>query len=345
MKRVRSSLLAIVGLLAFVPSLRAEDPPLTTPPDDDPNIRFDPDGIPLNLTQKKAQRATPDEIAAYRKKQQQAALDKDWMLRAYEQQLKTHAATSSQQDQNANPYQEVSANKDLAKLAGLQGYDADSDNSKLTYRLSTGSANHPAPALHPPVTPPKNTATPFGSSFIKPMITPLAGPDSSGLDSFFGTAKGVGTSTYSSANPAPQDAAPKPRASALKDDAAVPELESPGAIAAGRDALTDPATTELTLDVLPGESIEHAKAHQDNESSLQLPMVMDAEELHRQQAASLTPPVAKSADATATKNATAAATPAQEPLPDYHAPVPAAAFPVITPVHAPIGNPYDILNR
>ena len=110
-----------------------------------------------------------------------------------------------------------------------------------------------------------------------------------------------------------------------------------------KDPLADMSSADLTLDILPGESIEKARAHQDNfKAELALPM--DADQLHRQQAATTKP-------ATVAKAATdkpAQPTPPPDPTKpadDPDAPTPVSQVPQINPVRAPIANPFDILRR
>jgi hypothetical protein len=341
MTKVRTLSVAVVGFFAFASMARADPPPLMTPADDDPNIRFDPDGVPLNITKKQAVRATPEEIAAYRKQRAQAAADKDWLLRAYEKQLQTHEATSSTEDQRANPYQELSSDKDLAKLAGVpSSQDGDEDGKPLP-RAGDGHSEHTDAAQHSGSNSPNPISGPFGSTFLKPMITPLAAPEAAGLGDFYATLPVAGLSPFDSANPQPM---PPSRVSVLPEGPTETDIETPGMIAAEKNPLTDPNTADLTLDVLPGESVDHARAHQDIYSTLQLPTLMDSDQLHRAQAAELNPPVAKKPPGT-DQTGTAAAVPDKPKLPDFDAPVPINQMPVITPIRAPIAGPYDILNR
>ncbi len=73
---------------------------------------------------------------------------------------------------------------------------------------------------------------------------------------------------------------------------------------------------------------------------------MDADQLHKQQAATLsvngTSPVAKTATAT---TATTKPVKVVDPMEDPEAPIPVNRQPQINPVRAPIASPFDILNR
>jgi hypothetical protein len=338
MKKGSSLSAAVLGFIAFAGIAHADPPELDG---GDPDIRYDRDGVPLSVTQKPVDRPTSQQIAAARKQQVQAALDKDWLLRGYEKQLQARAAANATQEPSANPYLEISANKDLAKLAGMPDLEAD-DSDKPLYRAADDQPDHPSASLHPGSSQPKAETGPFGSSFLRPLITPLSAPQAAGLDNFYASLPVAGLSPFYGGNPQAQGPVPASRVSIIPDETKENDIDTPGMIAAEKNPLQDPGTSDLTLDVLPEESIEHARAHQDNsESLLQLPIAVDADQLHRAQAASLTPTGAKSIGAQQT-----AATPAPaKPADDQDEPMPATKIPVINPVRAPIASPFDILNR
>jgi hypothetical protein len=169
------------------------------------------------------------------------------------------------------------------------------------------------------------------------LVTPLSAADAAGIHNF-----------YSSMLPSPlvpPFSGGTTQTSSASKTAQVQEsmdLETPGMVAAKQDPLTDVSTPDLTLDILPGESIEEARAHQENNSKLELPLPMTAERLQKEQAAALSvPSVAKAAATTTPAAASVNATPVEDP----DAPMPVSQAPVINPVRAPIANPYDILNR
>ena len=334
--------MAMAGLMAFVSCVHA-DPTSGSGRDDDPNLQYDRDGVPLNITMQKVQRATPTEIAADRKAREEAALEKDWLLRAYEKQLQTHSVTSTAVDRDANPYQEISGNKDLAKLAGLTDYHNDAASDEPLYRTKDASANQGAVGLRTgsATSSPFLSSAPFGSSFLKPLVTPISAPDAAGIKNFYASLPDASVAPFNGSTPAPQLHA---RASIIPDPTDN-DIETPGMIAAKNDPSVEPGLSDADLDILPGESLKHAKAHQDNsESLLQLPIVMDADQLHRAQADYLTPPAPKGG----APNPSTAAAPVKPPPTreeDPEAPVQASQMPMIMPGGAPLGNPYDILNR
>jgi hypothetical protein len=349
MKKACCVSMALAGLIAFVSTGHADtvvSSSSASSADDDPNVRYDPDGVPLSVTEKKSARATPEEIAADRKVRAQAELDKDWLLRAYEKQLQTHSTTSTSVDKNANPYQEVTANKDLAKLAGLTDYQADptaTTTDEPLFRTKDGAGDHVASQLRPgsASSAPLLKNAPFGSSFLTPLVSPISAPDAAGIKNFYASLPDAAVAPFNGSTPAPQL---KPRTSIIPDPTDN-DIETPGMIAAKSDPLSDVNTADPSLDMLPGESLEHAKAHQDNsESLLQLPIAMDADQLHRVQANYLNPPIAKAANPNQ-PTITISTKPTTPPLENYHEVVPITQMPIIAPTRSPIANPYDILNR
>jgi hypothetical protein len=296
-----------------------------------PYTQFDPDGIPLSVTRPQAKPLSPAELAAWRKEQSQAALDKNWLLRNYEQQLRARAGKSPD-EQSMNLYYHLSSNKDLAKLAGLPAIDEDGQDSTASYRTGASPADRGSIALRAD-TPNNNGPATHGAVF-KPLITPLSMSNAAEQRSFYSSLPiampSPISSGYSQTPPTPQ----------TKQAPVSSDLEMPGMVAAEKNPLLDSRISDLTLDMLPGESLEHAKAHQDNNAKLELPLPMDANQLHKTQAGSLT--------ARGVANTAPTPTPAPaKPVPanDEDAPLPVSKTPPISPVRSPIANPFDILNR
>ena len=323
MKNVRYLWVAVPAFFALTVVTRADPDPT------DPRLQYDADGVPLSVSRPKAPQLTPDEVAAIRKQQAQAASDKDWLLRNYEKQLRLNASGASGDDQSGNLYDQLSSNKDLAKLAGLPDID---DGGNPTYR--TGGAQpdrHATPLRSPAANPAKSLQ---GGSFLKPLITPLGAPDAAGLSNFYSSLGGAAAAPFAGTVPPPRAA---PVTAATEDPA---DIDTPGMIAAEKNP--SPDTLDLSLNVLPGESIDHARAHQDDDELLALPLPQDADQLHHAETASLSPK-----GVTAGPQAAATTPVPAKPIPvdDEDAPVPVSKQPVINPVRAPIANPYDILNR
>jgi hypothetical protein len=327
-----------LSLIAF----RAQADP-TDPSDDsssDSNyLRYDADGVPLSVTQSHGPKLSADEINAVKKQQDREDQDKNWLLRGYEQQLHSHADSNSADDQGANLYFELTSNKELARLAGLQPWDSGASES-LTYRTGASVSQRTAP-LRADAS--RTTGMSSQRNLFRPLITPLSAADAAGLHNFYSP---IAPSTVAPfyANAASSNPAPTPSRDTRVETEDPADIETPGMVAAERDPLADPSTSDLTLDVLPEESIDHARAHQDNYNDVdQLPAPMDAAQLHKEQSASLQVPGASNPAKAASANAVPPkATPVTE---DPEAPMPVSTVPQITPVRAPIANPFDILNR
>jgi len=327
---------ATVGLFFAATGAKA-DPQATdssaSDPSDNPNLQCDPDGVPLSITPSQSQQPSEEELKAARQQEQTAALNKDWLLRGYEQQLQAHAAANSPEDQNANLYYEISSNKDLARLAGLPAVDSDSQNGANAYRTGAAPSDQGGVTLRSDTssTGPGNLSS--QGNLLKPLITPLSAPDAEGLHNFYAP---LSISMASPLSGIPKTS-PAPRTDQSEDSS---DMETPGMVAAKKDPLTDSNALDLNLDTLPGETAEQARAHQENDSNLELPVPMDADQLHKEQAATLSVPGGKKATPTPVTAPVKTA-----PTEDPDAPLTVDKALQINPVRAPIANPYDILNR
>ena len=174
MKIARYVPIGMLGL--FVVTIRASADPTAPDPVDNPYTQYDPDGIPLAVTHPQPQRLSQDELDAIHKQQEQAALDKNWLLRNYEKQLQARAANSPE-DQSANLYYQLSSNKDLAKLAGLPALDSDSQDGATA--LPNGRAPfRPGPGdLRADASSAATSGFPSHGNLFKPLITPLSAPE------------------------------------------------------------------------------------------------------------------------------------------------------------------------
>jgi len=344
MKIARYLALEILGL--FVITIGASADPSTSDPADDPYASYtksDADGVPLSVTRPQPQRLSPEAIRAIHKQLEQAALDKNWLLRNYEQQLQAHAAANSSGEQDTNLYYQLSSNKELAKLAGLPALDTGSPDSKTPFRTGATPSDQASVTLRGDAssTSTATSGSPSHGNLFKPLVTPLGAPDAAGLHNFYSSP----TLPFSMPSPlssSPPQPPPAPKTDTSSDSS---DIETPGMIAAEKNPLADTSAPDpdLTLDILPGESIEHAKAHQDNTTLLELPLPMDANQLHKAQALALSVPTVPSLANTA--QASASAPVKAVPINDADAPMPVSKVPQINPVRAPIANPYDILNR
>jgi hypothetical protein len=331
MKIARYVSIGMLGL--FVVATGASADPSDSIPDVNPYTQFDPDGIPLAVTHPQPQRLSQAQIDAIHKQQEQSVLDKNWLLRNYEKQLQVRAANSPE-DQSANLYYQLSSNKDLAKLAGLPALDSDDRDRATAYLTGTPPSVRGSGTMRADAPSAATSGLPSHAHFFKPLITPLSAPEAAGLHNFY--------SSLPVSMPSPISRGPPQMPPAPKKDQSqnFSDIETPGLVAAERNPLTDASAPDLTLDLLPGESIEKAKARQDDNNMLELPLPMDADQLHKKQAAALSVPGAPKTAQPPTPAPVKAV-----PIDDENAPLPVSKEPQINPVRSPIANPYDILNR
>jgi hypothetical protein len=328
MKSSRYVLVVVLGFIACLSVARADSD--SDSPED--AVKYDRDGVPLAILQPKAPQLTPDQIATIRKEQAQAALDKDWLVRGYEKQLQLNSSGKPGGDQSSNLYYQISTDKELARLAGLPLIDDSGADGTSGYRTSDAhSANNDGMLRSPAASPAANLQA---GAFLKPFITPIGAPDAAGLPNFYSSLGGSAAAPFSGA------AAQLSGGTPGTPDEDPADIETPGMIAAEKNP--NPNTLDLSLDVLPDESIEHARDHQDNDELLALPLPPDADQLRHAQAAALNPQGLPGAP----QPAATTQVPAKPiPINEDDAPVPASKQPVINPVRAPIANPFDILNR
>jgi len=320
--------LAVAVLFSLAATRWTQADPPTASPNDNPALQVDPDGVPLSVLRPDT-RPSPGEIEVERKRQEQAALNRDWLLRGYEKQLQDH--TDGFDDGEANLYYHLSSNRDLARLAGLPVLDLESQHVGEAYRAGTAPSQGPV-TLRPDTGSAAANYSLLPNSPFKPLITPLSSPDALGLHNFY------------SSMTTPFFGVPKrPAAPAATPSEDTSDMETPGLVAAEKNPLPDSASSDLTLDLLPGETVEQARARQDN-GSLQLSVPMDANELHKAQAAALNVPSLPGATQAGSTTPNSAVIPVA-PIADPEAPMPVNKTPPINPIRSPIANPFDILNR
>jgi len=311
-----------------------------TAPEENPDAQFDPDGVPLSVSHPDAQLSDTD-LAAYRQQLQQAALDKDWLLRDYEQELQHNAKTNPSNNQSNNLYYQLSTNKDLAKLAGLENLDTESQESTTSVHPGAVLSGPSAVTLRSDASQPQFGGPVSHASLFQPLVTPLGATEAAGMHNFY--------TSLPLSMPSPLAAdIPQAVASSSADEALdTTDLDTPGMVAAQKDPVEDTTSADLSLDILPGETPGQARAREENNNNLELPLPMDADQLHKAQDASLsatTPGTSNTLTKTAAPlNATPPANNAAAQDPE--APTPVSKLTPISPVRAPIASPYDILDR
>jgi hypothetical protein len=295
----------------------------------DPNLLLDPDGIPLSVTHPQDRPATQDEIEADLKRQQQAALQKDWLLRDYEKLRRDRGNAPG--DQDANLYYQLGSNRELARLAGLPAPGSDDQQADAASRAGATLPGQNSTTSRPGATSPTAGYSLAPSNPFRPLISPLSSPGMVGMHSFYSS---TSTPLFSVPGLAQR---PGVRSTAPQEESS--DLDSPGLVAAEKSQAPN-SDDDLSLDLLPGETMEQAKARQDN-AGLELSVPMTTDQLHKEEADALSVPTASGA----TTNAAPSVVIPVAPIADPEAPMPASKTLPINPVRAPIANPFDILNR
>jgi hypothetical protein len=343
-----------LGLFALTTGAKAD--PIPAEPPGNPYVETDGDGVPLAVSKPQSVKISPEQMDQIRKEQAKAEADKDWLIRGYEQQLKARAAAKAADhvtdDQSSNLYYQLSKNKDLAKLAGLTPIDSDGADTSPAYRTGQPpsqpdpSSLRADPSSTASTTPHSNTTSPLShAAGLKPLIMPLSAPEAAGLHNFYSSLP-VAMPSLIGGDPSKTAASNTPSANTASAPTRKPEsqdstdIETPGMIAAEKNPFSNIDSRDLTLDVLPGQTIEQAKANRLNNNTLELPLPMTVDQLHK------TLPRALPVDSTAPAAQATPAAPAK-PIQTNEAdePLPVSKEPLIVPVHSPIANPFDILNR
>jgi hypothetical protein len=337
MKKARYLSIPLIALLAL--SGRAVADPEDDAPSKNPYAQVDPDGVPLEVTQGPKHSRAPEPTEAQQK--QAAALEarsRNWLLIEYENQMRTHSDRTPDKDNDANLYLQLSLDKDISKLAGLTTTPDAGPTPTLQPLAGTSRSGQAAPTLRPEA--PVNAQTGGFLPLIKPLTSPAALTTqvfSTSFSSNLSTSYSGFSTPPNSAAPAPT---PTPHSSAYTQ---ATDLQTPGMVAAGQNPTSETTTPDLSLDSLPGETPEETRAREEASAPMALPAVMDADALHQQQTSGLKLPVAANAPKTAATPPPAA--PKAIPVNPADQPLQANQAPQITPVHAAIANPYDILNR
>ncbi|MCE0521963.1 MAG: hypothetical protein LV480_03530 [Methylacidiphilales bacterium] len=310
----------LLGLFAFTTWAGAD-------PAGNPYTQTDADGVPL------VQPPSQQEIEAARLQQQREAQNKDSLLRTYEQRLQARTATNSEGGQSADRYYQLSSNKGLAQLAGLPALDSVNQGTAAYFHTGASLSGDGSMKLRSDAASGSNGFESQGS-LSKPMISPLLEPGAGSSYSSYLAAPISMTSPFSNFLPR------MPSASRQNLSQGSSDLDTPGLIAAEKDPELGSNTTDLKLNILPGETVDQAREHQDNYGNLALPVPAGSAQLQKAETAPRTVPGPPKV-ATDTKTTQVKTAPAEDP----NAPQPVSQVPVINPVRAPIANPYDILDH
>jgi hypothetical protein len=334
MKTARYFSVSMLALLALSSAALADDAEVKNP-----YGQADPDGVPMSVTTPRNSSA-PVQIDTLRRQAAEEAHARNWLLLEYEKQLQLNSEKDPDKDKPANLYLQLSMDKNLAKLAGLQDFNAEMPPPAPAPLTSSSPKDKNAPALRA-----DTGITPAQRGQFVPLITPLNSPGAQSVMNFSTVLpltpplSSLGFSTPP--NPAPTPTPASAHSSAYTE---VTDLQTPGMIASKDTAGSVSATPDLTLDALPDETPDQARAREEANTRVVLPVPMDSDLLHQQQASRLkVPGPATVAKVDTTKPA--AAPPKAIPVNPEDAPVQINQQAQIVPIHGAIANPYDILDR
>jgi hypothetical protein len=338
----------MLALLAASGGVRAAAPDAPY----NPYANLDPDGVPLAATPGQ-DKPSPDEAISLQQQADAMERARNWLLIDYEQQVQRRNTDAPGEDKTSNVYLELSLNKDLARLAGLTAIEANNSPTHPELRTTQDASTRNGMGLRQADSP--------GSGAFTPLITPLgSSAASSATQPFFITTYSaplpntlvpgssfLGTPTQSPA-PAPARAkAPNAQAGLVSPYDTV-EMQTPGMVADKDSPIS--GTPDLNLGSLPDQNPDDSQANPNADQPAQLPQLpqaMTVDQLHLELNAKLKPTVPAAVQGQATAQAQQQnpnqTKPQQPPPPEE--PMPISQQPVLSPVHAPLPDPYSILKR
>jgi hypothetical protein len=332
---------SLAALLAMPGGLRG-----ATPADGpvNPYANFDPDGVPLAVTQGDKDMTTLKQAETLQKQQaDQEYRSRNWLLLEYEQEFRHNNAQATTPDRTLNMYLQLSMNKDLAAVSN----DSSARVSNPTPTPSLHATPKPTStqnsiSLRPDSTLGKSSfaplISPFNSSFASTASQPYySGAYSSALPTGLAPGSSLGASQAPAPAPAP---AHRPSPTGLPTSVAdTVDMQTPGMIADKNNPL--PGTPSLNLDSLPDPSSPDAQNQQQQPELPGLRQPLDAGLLHQEMTAKLA--LAQPAVPGQKNTLPTPAPPPAPPPPET--PEPISKQPQLSPVHAPLACPFDMFNH
>jgi hypothetical protein len=327
---------SLFALLAFPAALRAAAPDAPV----NPYADLDPDGVPLSISQTHTT-YSPEQVELYAK--QQAEMDaraRNWLLIDYEQRSQHNKAESSPNNQTINMYLQLSMNRDFTAVVNQDSVNPEAAPPPPSLHAAPDNSSQKGMTLRPDTAPSKE--------IFAPLISPLSSPAA------LSAAQPFNVSAYAAALPpslAPTsalDAPPQQQGPAPAPELKPPsptdtiDMQTPGAVADKADPL--PGAPDLNLDSLPDPNGTNRHDQAQPGALPELPQVgqaMDAGLLHEEMKAKLNS--GKPVPANAQPQDQQPAKPTAPPPPE--APSPINQQPQLSPVHAPLPSPFDILNH
>jgi len=279
-KKVTSFAVVLYLGTVFLTGARADDPEVPAQTVAEKLALEDPDGVPIVITHPEKHETTPTEEDAERKQEEEAATQKDWLLRAYEQiaQSRTHDASGAQEN---NLYYRIASDKNLAKLAGLSYLETPQEESTAALRTGDNDSGKSVVTLRPDPVPSENGSHPKTSlPIIQPFITPLDAANAAGLHNFYETLPAATTPLAASTAPPSSNNEP------IQNPA---DFDTPGQIAAENDPLGKDSSN-LTFGMLPDETLPGTESHHADASDGDLPLSTDEAQIRKLTDTSITVP-------------------------------------------------------
>jgi hypothetical protein len=300
----------------------------------------DPDGVPLAVTQADPSSLTPEQAEALQKQQlNQEARARNWLLLEYEQQFR-HDGETTPRDRTMNMYLQLSMNKGLAAVTADSKLDYAPTPSPTLHATAQNASTQNSVSLRPDASPNANFA-PLISPYNSPVASSATQPFYSGA---YSTALPSSLTPTAPVGGLPESPAPAPHRSlsALPTlPADTVDMQTPGMIADKADPL--PGMPNLNLDSLADPSVTNPQNPQQAPELPESPQPLDAGLLHQEMNIKLAPAQTLQANASSQKTAQKAAAPPAPPPPET--PEPINKQQQLSPVHAPLPSPFDIINR
>jgi len=303
-----------------------------------PYANVDPDGVPLAITQGSSSRPSPAQQAELTQKQQELeSRARNWLLLDYQRQFKRNPENATL-NQTLNMYLQLSMNKDLSAVASDANPPSSHAPAPTLHATPNGASAQNTMSLRPDSTPSKLTFTPLISPFNSSYASSASQPFGSGAYSTKLPSSLAPTGALNAPPPAAA-AAPAPHRSLSDLPASSTEtidMQTPGMIADKTNPL--PGMPSLNLDSLPDPT---ATSAQEQAELPQIREPVDADLLHQEMTAKAAP--AQPTGATKKQTPQPPVAPPAPPPPEE--PMPISKQPQLSPVHAPVASPFDMLNR
>ena len=330
---------SLAALLALPAGLRA-----ATPPDGpvNPYANLDPDGVPLAISQSDDGKPSSKQEALEKQQADEEFRARNWLLLEYEQQFR-HTTQTSTQNRTINMYLQLAMNKDLAAVSNDSTIDANTATPAPSLHAMPQATSSPnGISLRPDSTPNRYQYAPLVSPYNSPVASSASQPFYAGAYSAVLPTSLAPISSLGAPSAAPAPAPHHSLSELPNSPTETIDMQTPGMTADKANPL--PGMPNLNLDSLPDPTSTDAQSQQQQPELPEIRQPLDAGLLHQEMSVKLAPAQPLQVTASAQKNAQPTpATPPAPPPPET--PEPINKQPQLSPVHAPLPTPFDILNR